>query len=62
MVLVGNKIDLSHDRRVDRSEGENLAHKWHAPFIETSAKIGDNVNDIFRSCLSVIDSSLNGKL
>ncbi|KAH3732923.1 Ras subfamily protein [Pelomyxa schiedti] len=45
-VLVGNKCDLL-DRVVSAVEGEAVAHTWHIPFLETSAKTGANIDNLF---------------
>jgi len=48
IMLVGNKSDLpSNQREVDRRDGEEMAHDLNAQFIETSAKRGDNVRELF---------------
>jgi GTPase SAR1 family protein len=44
-VLVGNKCDLTSDREVSTEEGMNLAKNWNCPFLETSAKVGINVEE-----------------
>ena len=36
-LLVGNKADLEEDRKVKKSEGEELANEFKMPFIEVSA-------------------------
>ena len=46
-MLVGNKLDLSSDRVVQHREGQALANKHDIPFMEVSAKTGENVNDVF---------------
>lgn len=48
LILVGNKIDLEEARVVSRTEGIDLANKLGAPYMETSAKTGENVIDAFR--------------
>ncbi len=47
VVVVGNKCDLKNLREVKRSEGEDYAKSLGAPFFETSAKEGDNVEAAF---------------
>ena len=61
IVLVGNKSDLSSERKVELTEGEELAREWSIPFIETSAATGDRVKDIFIKCLHVIDPDTYSK-
>lgn len=47
ILLVGNKIDLVHQREVSTVEGMTLAQSWGCPFMETSAKNRCNVNEVF---------------
>jgi len=47
-VLIGNKIDLTNDRVVTTEKGKDLAEKIKAShFIETSAKLGENIEEAF---------------
>eukprot|EP00095_Tigriopus_kingsejongensis_P003454 maker-scaffold13_size735724-snap-gene-2.19 protein:Tk03454 transcript:maker-scaffold13_size735724-snap-gene-2.19-mRNA-1 annotation:"gtp-binding protein rit2" len=48
VILVGNKIDLEHQRRVSTEEGEALAHKFNCKFIETSAAHRRHVDEAFQ--------------
>lgn len=48
IMLVGNKTDCSDARQVSTEEGENMARKDDVMFIETSAKMGDNVKTLFK--------------
>nr|MDO8085947.1 Rab family GTPase [Candidatus Sigynarchaeum springense] len=47
IVLVGNKIDLEGAREVSKGEGEELAKELNLSYIETSAKEGSNVEEVF---------------
>lgn len=38
MLLVANKVDLVHLRKIAEEQGRDLAHKLGVPYIETSAK------------------------
>lgn len=48
VVLVGNKVDLEAEREVEFEEADRIAQKYHAPYLETSAKTGQNVYDAFQ--------------
>uniref|UniRef100_A0A1Y1K588 Uncharacterized protein n=1 Tax=Photinus pyralis TaxID=7054 RepID=A0A1Y1K588_PHOPY len=52
IVLVGNKTDLAADRQVSVEEGERMANEMGVMFIETSAKLGYNVRQLFRRVAS----------
>ncbi len=64
VVLVGNKIDLVQDESkidyVKMEEGLKLAKKiseeagFGVPYLETSAKIGKSVEDVFREVVKVV--------
>ena len=45
--LVGNKSDREGERKVSAEEGENLAKTKNLFFLETSAKIDNNVQKLF---------------
>lgn len=47
-MLVGNKTDLNDKREVTTAQGEEEAKKNNLMFIETSAKVGHNVKNLFR--------------
>eukprot|EP00794_Sanderia_malayensis_P011300 gene11300-12481_t len=48
VMLVGNKTDLTEKRRVSTEMGERKARELEVMFIETSAKSGHNVKQLFR--------------
>uniref|UniRef100_A0A6B2LTS5 Uncharacterized protein n=1 Tax=Arcella intermedia TaxID=1963864 RepID=A0A6B2LTS5_9EUKA len=54
LVLVGNKCDLADQRVITTEQGESLATKFNAKFIEASAKTRINVEDIFLTLLRLI--------
>lgn len=43
IVLIGNKCDLTEDRKIDKEKGEELANKYRVSFFETSNKFGTNI-------------------
>ena len=45
--LIGNKIDLEEKREVSYEEGKNFAEENNLLFFETSAKDGNNIQEIF---------------
>ncbi|XP_031428584.1 remodeling and spacing factor 1 [Clupea harengus] len=48
IMLVGNKTDLADKRQITTEEGEQRAKELSVLFIETSAKTGYNVKQLFR--------------
>ncbi len=46
-LVIGNKSDLKRDRVVDIEEGKGMGKQLGASFIETSAKDGSNIEDVF---------------
>lgn len=48
ILLVGNKSDLESRRSVSYEEGERFSKRHHMPFVETSAKTGVNIDEVFR--------------
>ena len=45
-ILIGNKKDIP-DRDVKYEEGKKIADQYGYKFFETSAKTGENINEIF---------------
>mmetsp|Transcript_56734 Transcript_56734/g.157963 ORF Transcript_56734/g.157963 Transcript_56734/m.157963 type:complete len:224 (+) Transcript_56734:204-875(+) len=48
LALVGNKMDLTAEREVATEEGQAQAEELGVTFTETSAKLGDNVAELFQ--------------
>ncbi|XP_074124262.1 GTPase KRas-like [Sminthopsis crassicaudata] len=46
MVLVANKVDTTH-RLVDSTQGQEVARSFGVPYVETSAKTGQGVEQAF---------------
>jgi GTPase SAR1 family protein len=47
LVLVGNKVDLTTERRVTYHRGKELSGLWKCSFYETSAKKRTNTDVVF---------------
>lgn len=54
LVLVGNKIDLSSERKVKSEESARLAERLGIPYFESSAKTNEKVYDVFVFLASLI--------
>ncbi|CAF1046894.1 unnamed protein product [Adineta ricciae] len=59
--LVGNKCDASVQRQVTPNDALALAQTWNCPYIETSAKLAINVNDIFAEIVREINTKIKMK-
>ncbi len=53
LVLVANKTDLP-DRVVEPSEGRAFADERKMPYVESSAKTGEGIVDIFEELAKVL--------
>jgi small GTP-binding protein len=49
VVLAGNKVDIADQRKVSTKEGQEFATKHNLLYLETSAKTGVSVPDLFES-------------
>merc|ERR1712244_94028 len=47
IMVVGNKIDLNDNRQITKNQGQEKANKLGALFMETSAKSGSNIKELF---------------
>lgn len=45
VILIGNKCDKDDERIVSKEKGEELAKKYQLSFLETSNKIGTNIEE-----------------
>ncbi|CAM9332036.1 ras-related protein M-Ras-like [Petromyzon marinus] len=55
MILVANKVDLMHLRKISSEQGQEMAAKYSIPYIETSAKDPPlNVDKAFQELVRVI--------
>ena len=59
MILVGNKTDLRERRVVSTDEGKELADKLGINFYETSAKTGENVENVFQESINEISKQID---
>jgi small GTP-binding protein len=54
IILAGNKIDLSQHRKVQSEDAEAFAQRHDLLYIETSAKTGVNVSNLFKHLLGAV--------
>ena len=59
MVLIGNKVDLEDKREVTYEEGENFARDNSMLFYETSAKNGNNIENMFYESAEIIAKKID---
>lgn len=59
IMLVGNKTDLAEKRQVPTEDGEKRAKEMNVMFIETSAKTGYNVKNLFRRVAAALPGMEN---
>ena len=50
--LVGNKSDLVDNRAISQIEANNFAEEHNLPYIETSAKEGVNIDELFEESIN----------
>ena len=60
-VLIGNKCEMAENRQVTTEEGRNLAEENEMTFLETSAKTGENVFEIFSKASQRILNDISNK-
>ena len=62
LLLIGNKSDLKDQREVSYEEGEAYAKEHNMLFLETSAKTGNNIGDIFEKSLNQIAKNIKNNV
>lgn len=58
VVLIGNKCDMNDKRQVEESDARSYAEKRKFLYFETSAKVGTNIDTMFKSAASAVHPSL----
>lgn len=58
-LLVGNKTDLDSRRTVSQEVALELARQWGVPYVETSAKTRQNVDQVFIELMRMIRDRRN---
>ena len=61
IILVGNKKDLENKRIISEEEGRKIAEDYNFKFYETSAKTGENVNEIFQKLFEITVKNLKNQ-
>ena len=59
--LVGNKSDLTENRAIKTEEASKFAEEHNLPYIETSAKDGVNIEELFDKSLDKYLVGINFK-
>lgn len=54
MLMVGNKSDLDHERRVSLEEAQHVSRTLGIPYIECSAKLRINVDQAFHELVRIV--------
>ncbi|KAJ2836550.1 GTP-binding protein, partial [Coemansia sp. 'formosensis'] len=57
IVLVGNKSDLWDSRQVTVKEAQDLALEFGCPYLETSAREGINIKELFAKSVCIANKS-----
>ena len=58
-ILLGNKSDLSAERKVSKEEAESFAAKHQMQYFETSAKTGEQIQQAIDACVAIIEKNVD---
>ncbi|KAJ6250793.1 ras-like protein [Anaeramoeba flamelloides] len=61
ILIIGNKSDLTSERLISREDAEEFAKKMSSPYLETSAKTGENVTECFETLVRLLRESTTKK-
>ena len=61
-LLVGNKADMESRRVVPKERGEQLGQQQNIPFLETSAKTNNNIDEAFETLARLILKKVRGSV
>ncbi len=53
-LIVGNKSDLEEKRLIPASNGQQLGQDYNMKFFETSAKTGENIEEVIKFLILLI--------
>ena len=59
LILIGNKLDLESNRQVSYEEGRSFAIDNDMLFFETSAKTGENIDELFNKSAETIVENID---
>lgn len=62
IAIAGNKCDLDDKREVDKTTAGDYAEEINAIFVETSAKTGNNVQEMFTNISKKLPASVEPKI
>jgi GTPase SAR1 family protein len=47
ILLVGNKMDIDHDRQITEEQANEFAQRHNMEYAESSAKLGEGIRELF---------------
>ncbi|KAH0790417.1 small GTP-binding protein [Histomonas meleagridis] len=58
-LLLGNKSDLTAERKVSKDEAESFAKTHNMQYFETSAKTGEQIQQAIDACVAIIEKNVD---